>query len=387
MNFSLFFVDCKPIVVLMGLFFLISCSQKEGDEMASVEFIVMEEIQIPVIGKNKYVGFDGEANELLIKNEEGIFLFDLALREVRWSLTAAELTHLDDLPQRINLMKDFVLVIGISYLQKFDRMDGSLIQVQKIPTGYQAYYHYPAFNASINNLPYFLIEFRPVRAPNEARAWLNVTKEDYFKRRHYSLFPDNDQDSVAVTAIGKVAPDANIVSDEDKIPLNGTKYLVVNDTLYYAFVGEPKVWQIPISLDDPDAIRTFDLSLKYPAINYKIPKSQGNNIHSLQGRMDGNMNIQDIFHDRRNDFFYVAYTRALFEFERDLIANNPEGTSRLDLGIETFNLTVLDRSFNPIKEAVLPKIHTVIGVHDNYVYVKGWEEGEDYDVLYKGKIE
>lgn len=379
----------RLIIIFISLIFLFSCGQKDRDEIPASSFQILEEIQIPIIGNNEYVGFDGEANELLIRNEEGIFLFDLAKREVRWSLSIAELTYMDDLPQRINLMHDFVLVIGISYLQKFDRNDGSLIHVQKIPTGNQAYFfHYPAFHVSINNQPYFLIEFKPVRSPNDPPVpFLHVTNEDYFKRRYYSLFPDSNEDSVSVTAIGKIAPDANIVSDEDKIPLNGTKYIVVDDTLYYAMVGEPKVWQIPVTLDDPDAVRTFNLALKYPAINYKIPKSQGNNIHDVVRRYNENMNIEGIYYDSRNNLFYVAYSRALFEFEIEMLDSQETSASRQDLGIQTFNLTVLDRSFNTIKEAVIPNIHTVVGVHDNYIYVKGWDEGEDYDIIYKGKMD
>ena len=371
----------------MSFFFCLACSDSEEGEIPEAEFAVIEEVRVPIIGKNKFIGFDGEKSEILVKNENGIFLFDLLQGAVRWQLSMSEMTYLDDIPQSFHLLDDFVVVIGFDHLQKFSRLDGSLHQLQKSPTRYQVFEYFPAYNVYIQDQSYFLAHFNPIRPPNEQLVWQNLTNEDYFKRRHYYLFPLNDEDSVSVTAIGKIAPDANIVSDEDKIPLHGTKYLVVRDTLYYAFNSEPKVWQIPVSLDDPDAIRTFDLQLKFPDINYRIPKTQRDNIHSIEGRMDGNLLIQGILYDKGTDLIYLPYARALFDYERDLLANNPSSMSRRELGFQRFNIAVMDRTFTTIKEAIIPNTHTVIGVHNGYIYVKGWDEGENYDIVYKGKIE
>lgn len=377
----------RLIIFFMSLFLWLACEQSDDEEIPSADFVIQEEIQIPVVGENKYVGFDGAAGEILIKNEEGLFLFDLARRSVRWKRPMSEMTYLDDVAQTFHLLDDYVVVVGLNHLQKFNRSDGSLYQVQKIPTRYPEFEHFPAYNVSIDDKPYFLLQFTPIRPPNEEVVWQNLTNEDYFKRRQYGLLPLSDSDSIGVTSIGKIAPDANIVSDEDKIPLHGTKYLVLEDTLYYAFNSEPKVWQIPVSLDDPDAIRTFNLALKFPAINYRIPKSQANNIHSIEGRMDGNILIQGLLYDSKTDLIYLPYARALFDYERDMIANKPTSMSRLELGIQRFNLAVMDRTFTTIKEAIIPNTHTVIGVHNGYIYVKGWDEGENYDIVYKGKIE
>ncbi len=213
-----------------------------------------------------------------------------------------------------------------------------------------------------------------------------MEKEDYASIRHFSILSFNSEETIG-HVIGRYEPQANIISDDPKLPLNDEFYIVVGDVLYHANTPEPKIWATTITLDDPKADAYFELALDYPESRYFIPNSNKNNIHDIGSRLNQNMSLMGIFFDPTSKRFYIPYLRALFEWEQEIV-DNPETTqSQVDLGFQRIRVAVFTQEFEKIAEVALPaNIHTLFGVVNDELYLKGYDEGENYDIIYKAII-
>jgi hypothetical protein len=229
-----------------------------------------------------------------------------------------------------------------------------------------------------------------VNYTSEANGWgrvnlLEMEKEDYLSGRFFSLIPLQREVS-ELNVIGRYEKEANILSDGPKIPLVAKRYTVVNDTLYYLHASEPKVWASTISLDDPYAFSVYDFELNYPINRLFIPAEEKNNIHDVGQAMDDNYRVLGLYYDDLTSTFVMPYFRALFEWEKEHYLKSG-GKSQLELGFERYQVAIFTKDFQKIRELTLPlDIHTVIGVSNGSIYLTGFEEGDDYDIIYKTSI-
>lgn len=374
------------LVLATGLFVLNSCGTLIEQDSEDYSFEFLDTLKVPIIGENEYLAIDPEQRQLFIRNSQlGIAVYDYKADNVLWSMTR-EVLDQNDPVSSIGFSNEGLVVLGFKSLRIHSRADGTLQSVHRLPVklNFDPQTTKPVFTVRSNGKSYFLTDYLTNAHNPQASDPFSMNTDYYFNVRHFSLIEWDQGDSLSVYPIGRFEPDANIVSAEEKIPFIEILYFAVNDTMIEIFAGEPKVWMYKIADDDPRAFASFDLELDYPAINYKLPANQGNNQHDYRRRLDANLQITKLSYDAAQDLFYLLYFRALEPFEMDIVDNPAEKRSRRDLGFQRFRLAVFNKEFEKLAELPFPiEMHTLIGVHDGQVFVKGYDEGEDYDLIYK----
>lgn len=374
------------LVFVIGMCILFSCGTQIKQDSADHSFKFLDTLKVPIIGQNEYLAIDPEQKQLFIRNSQlGIAVYDYEENNLLWSKTKEELDQNDQVSS-IGFNNEGIVVLGYKSLRIHSRTDGELQSVHKLPVklNNDPYTTKPVFPVKSNGKFYFLTDYLTNDHNPQVTDPFSLNTDYYFSVRHFSLIEWDQGDSLSVYPIGRFEPDANIVSTEEKIPFIDLLYLTVNDTMIEVFAGEPKVWMYKIADDDPKAFASFDLELDYPAINYKLPANQGNNQHDYRRRLDANLQITKLSYDAAQDLFYFLYFRALEPFELEIVDNPAEKRSRRDMGFQRLRLAVFNKEFAKLAELPFPvELHTLIGVHDGEVFVKGYDEGEDHDLVYK----
>ncbi len=389
MNFNSKNNNWLIVLLFVGQLFLFSACNSNGQpEKLSKTLVIQDTLQIPVIGKNEYIRIDEEGKHLLIKRKgSGISLYNLKTSSITWELQNEELIYLGDPIQTLDIIDDNVIILGNQFLRSYSIMEGILQFTQKVPKRIlNAGSNYPIFKTSIENQPFILMKYNIKENGWGDVDFISMEKEDYASLRAFTLFSFNTDETVK-SVIGRHEPESNILTDEPKLPLVNELYTVVDEILYHAFSPEAKIWATPITLDDPSAETYHELELDYPKNRYFIPNNQKNNVHDLRKRMNENMSLMGIFFDPKSNRFYVPYFRALFEWEQEIVDNPKTTQSQVDLGFQRIRVAVFNQEFEKEAEVALPaNIHTLIGVVNDELYLKGYDEGENYDIIYKAII-
>ena len=376
------------IIFVSQLCLFSACENNNPSEKHSDTLIVSDTLQIPVIGNNEYIRIDETGSFLLIKKRGvGISLYNLKSNTILWEKENEELAYLGDPAQSFDIVDDNVFAIGYQFLSAYSLKEGELKFTQKLPKRLGSRpKNYSIFKTTINDEPYILTTYNI-----DENGWTKVDllameKEDNASIRHFTILSLNTEETTK-HVIGRYEPESNILTDDPKLPLDDKFYTVINEKLYHAFTPEPKIWATNITLDDPKADAYFELELDYPESRYFIPNSNKNNIHDIGSRLNMNMSLMGIFFDPSSKRFYIPYFRALFEWEQEIV-DNPETTqSQVELGFQRIRIAVFTEDFEKIAETALPvNMHTLIGVVNDELYLKGYDEGENYDVIYKAII-
>jgi hypothetical protein len=376
------------IIFISQLYLLSACANTTPSEKLSDNLLISDTLLIPVIGNNEYVRIDDTGCLLLIKRRGvGVSLYDLKSNTILWEKENEELAYLGDPVQSIDIVEDNVFAIGYQFLSVFSLKNGELKFTQKLPKRLGSRpKNYSIFKTTINDDPYILTTYNI-----DENGWTKVDllameKEDNASIRHFTIL-SLDTEETTTHVIGRYEPESNILTDDPKLPLDDQFYLVKDGTLYHAFTPEPKVWATNITLDDPKANEYYKLALDYPESSYFIPNSEKNNVHDIRSRLNQNMSLMGIFFDPNSKRFYIPYFRALFEWEQEIVDNPATTQSQVDLGFQRIRVAVFTQEFEKIAETALPaNIHTLIGVVNDELYLKGYDEGENYDVIYKAII-
>jgi hypothetical protein len=379
-----------PVILIIGYSFIFCACQLEGNKGNINDVLTIEEsIKIPVVGKNKYIRISEETGNLLIRQEnKGIVLYNCLTDSVLWELKEQDVIFKDDPLQTIDIVDDLVVILGYKTLRAHSLETGELLFVHNVPDRISSSMGYdPIFKVDIDGVDYLLTDYN-----TKANGWGNVNlmameKKDYETIRLFSLFNLN-QDTPIANLIGRYEKGSTILAEGPKLPLIKDLYTVVNNTLYHLEANEPKVWATSISLDDPIASIQYDLQLSYPVNRYFLPANQKNNLHEVSIRMDQNLRILGLFYDKSLSAFVVPYFRALHDWEMVIFQNQKGSKSQLELGFQRMQVAIFNENFQKIKELTLPvNIHTVIGVSNQTLFLKGFEEGDDYDIIYKASLD
>lgn len=377
------------ILLISQLFLLSACGNTSQPEKLSHTLVISDTLQIPVIGNNEYIRIDETGGFLLIKRKGvGITLYDLKANTILWEKENEELAYLGDHVQSLDIVEDNVFGIGYQSLSAYNLKDGELKFTQKLPKRQGSRpKNYPIFKTTINEDPYILTTYNI-----DENGWTNVDllamgKEDNESIRHFTILSLNSEETTK-HVIGRYEPGSNILTDDPKLPLDDQFYMVNDGKLYHAFNPEPKLWATNISLNDPKADAYHELALDYPKSRYFIPNSEKNNVHDIHSRLNQNMSLMGLFFDPNSKRFYIPYFRALFEWEQEIVDNPSTTQSQVDLGFQRIRVAVFNQEFEKEAEVALPvNIHTLIGVVNDELYLKGYDEGENYDIIYKARIQ